>query len=81
MLYALLRRWSVPPLVATLACLPALFDAMQLSLEHSVLSDVLFDLLVVADPHPMTWAALARHYAGGNEIDTHGAIPVLVKAR
>ena len=29
----------------------------------------------------MTCAALARHYADSNEIDTRGAIPVLVKAR
>ena len=48
LLYVLLRRWSVPGGLATLACLPVLFDAMQLVLEHSPLSDVLFDLLVVA---------------------------------
>ncbi|MEO6509862.1 MAG: hypothetical protein ABIO16_02645 [Nocardioides sp.] len=54
-LYALMRRWSVPPLLATLACLPVLFDAMQLSLEHSVLSDVLFDLLVVGGVAALAW--------------------------
>jgi hypothetical protein len=54
-LYALLRRRSVPSQLATLATLPVLFDAMQLSLEHSVLSDVLFDLLVVAGVAALAW--------------------------
>jgi hypothetical protein len=58
LLYALLRRWAVPAGLATLACLPVLFDAMQLVLEHSPLTDVLFDLLVVA-----AMAALAWHRA------------------
>ena len=55
LLYALLRRWAVPPVVATAACLPVLFDAMQLVLEHSPLSDVLFDLLVVAGIAALAW--------------------------
>jgi hypothetical protein len=60
LLYALLRRWSVPGGLATLACLPVLFDAMQLSLEHSVLSDVLFDLLVVAAVAALAWHRAPR---------------------
>jgi hypothetical protein len=59
-LYALLRRWSVSPLLATLACLPVLFDAMQLSMEHSVLSDVLFDLLVVGGVAALAWHRTPR---------------------
>jgi hypothetical protein len=55
LLYVLLRRWSVPGGLATLACLPVLFDAMQLVLEHSPLSDVLFDLLVVAGIAALAW--------------------------
>lgn len=55
LLYVLLCRWSVPGWLATLACLPVLFDAMQLSLEHSVLSDVLFDLLVVGGVAALAW--------------------------
>src|SRR4051812_22463118 len=45
--YVVLRRWSVSPTLATLALLPLLFDEMELVIEHSVLSDVVFDLLVL----------------------------------
>jgi len=54
-LYALMRRWGVRPWVATLATLPALLDEMQLVLEHSVLSDVLFDLLLVLGIAALAW--------------------------
>ncbi len=54
-LYALLRRWSVSPWVATLACAPVLFDGMQLSLEHSPLSDVLFHFLLVCSVAVLAW--------------------------
>lgn len=54
-LYALMRRWGVRPWVATLAALPALLDEMQLVLEHSVLSDVLFDLLLVLAIALLAW--------------------------
>ncbi len=53
--YALLRRWGVNPWVATLATVPMLFDAMQLLLEHAVLSDVLFGSLVVAAVAALAW--------------------------
>ena len=55
LLYVLLRRRSVPGGLATLACLPVLLDAMQLVLEHSPLSDVLFVLLVVAGIAALAW--------------------------
>lgn len=54
-LYALLRRWRVSSLVATLATLPVLLDQMQLVLEHSVLSDVLFHLLLVLGVAALAW--------------------------
>ena len=67
--YALLRRWGVAPWVATLATVPMLFDAMQLLFEHAVLSDMLFDFLVVVAvaalawwPTPRAWTTLL---AGG----------------
>jgi hypothetical protein len=60
LLYALLRRWSVPSALATLATLPVLFDSMQLALEHSVLSDVLFDVLVVAGIAALAWHRAPR---------------------
>jgi hypothetical protein len=53
--YALLRRWGVTSRLATLATLPLLFDAMQVLLEHAVLSDVVFDLLLVAAVAALAW--------------------------
>jgi hypothetical protein len=55
MSYALLRRWGVTARLATLATLPVLFDGMQLMLEHSVLSDTLFEFLVVAAIVVLGW--------------------------
>lgn len=48
LMYVLLRRWRVRRWPATLATLPVLFDALQLVLEHTVLSDTLFDLVLVS---------------------------------
>jgi hypothetical protein len=53
--YVLLRRRGVNTWVATLATVPMLFDAMQLLLEHAVLSDVLFGFLVVAAVVALAW--------------------------
>ena len=68
-IYALLRRRGVSAGVATAATLPVLFDTMELVLEHSVLSDVLFDLMVLLgvavlgwSRHPRVWSAAV---AGG----------------
>ncbi|MDX6366232.1 MAG: hypothetical protein QOK30_1308 [Nocardioidaceae bacterium] len=55
MSYALLRRWGVTAWLATLATLPVLYDGMQLMLEHSVLSDTLFEFLVVAAVVVVGW--------------------------
>jgi len=59
-LYALLRRWQVSARVAMLATLPVLFDEMQLVLEHSVLSDVLFHLLLVLGVAALAWRRRPR---------------------
>jgi 4-amino-4-deoxy-L-arabinose transferase-like glycosyltransferase len=53
--YAVLRRWGVSPWPATLATLPVLFDAMQLLLEHTVLSDVVFGTLLVTGVAALAW--------------------------
>ena len=58
--YALLRRRGVSSRVAALACLPVLLDQMQLVLEHSVLSDALFDLLLVLAVAALAWSPVPR---------------------
>lgn len=58
--YVLLRRWGVNPWVATLATVPMLFDAMQLLLEHAILSDVLFGFLLVAAVTALAWSPTPR---------------------
>jgi hypothetical protein len=55
LLYVLLRRWGVAPFLATLATLPVLFDGMKLLLEHSMLSDTLFVLVVTAGIVVLGW--------------------------
>jgi hypothetical protein len=55
LIYVVLRRWGVRSVVATLATLPVLLDAMQLVLEHSVLSDVLFCFLLVLGVAVLGW--------------------------
>jgi hypothetical protein len=46
--YAVLRRWDLPGWGATLAACPVLFDSRQITLESSILPDVLYGLLLVA---------------------------------
>jgi hypothetical protein len=76
--YALLRRWGVGGPVATLATLPLLLDTMELVLEHSVMSDVLFDLLLVLATAVLAWRRRppVLAFAGGGALL---ALAVLVR--
>ncbi|MDX6372417.1 MAG: hypothetical protein QOD98_1405 [Nocardioidaceae bacterium] len=53
--YTLLVRLGVGRRLAALATVPVLFDSMQLVLEHSVLSDVAFDLVVLGGVAVLAW--------------------------
>lgn len=53
--YAFLIRRGLPWWGACLAVLPVLFDPLQLVLEHYVLSDLLFEVLVVAACLVVLW--------------------------
>ncbi|RLV48182.1 hypothetical protein D9V37_19115 [Nocardioides mangrovicus] len=86
--YALLRRWGVGPVVATLGVLPVLFDGMQLVLEHSVLADVVFDLLLLVAVAILAWrrsprvpaAALAGLALGAAALTKIAGGPVILGA-
>ncbi|HJP65363.1 MAG TPA: hypothetical protein VKA30_03565, partial [Actinomycetota bacterium] len=65
LLYALLRRLSVGPAVATIAAVPLLLDGYQLNIEHQVQSETFFQLFLVGAcvliawwdrPHPLAVA-------------------------
>ncbi|MFF5207903.1 hypothetical protein [Streptosporangium sp. NPDC000396] len=56
MIYALLRRRSLPAWGAALATVPVLFDASFLRLEHAVLSDTQFIFLIVAGLTTLMWS-------------------------
>ncbi len=55
-IYLLLHeRYGLPAWGATLAAVPVLFDAYQIELEHEVLSDVLFEFLIMAALFAALW--------------------------
>jgi putative flippase GtrA len=54
-IYAFLRRRGVPGWGAALASAPILLDPWQITLEHDVLSDVLFEALLLAGCLLLTW--------------------------
>ncbi|MCO5972866.1 hypothetical protein [Actinoallomurus soli] len=56
LVYAVLRRHSLPAWGAAAAAVPQLFDASFLQLEHAVLSDALFIFLVVAAITVLMWS-------------------------
>jgi len=53
--YVVLRRYKLTGVTATLAAAPVLFSAYEIQLEHFVLSDTLFGLLVTVALVLMLW--------------------------
>jgi putative flippase GtrA len=69
-IYAFLRRRGVPGWGAALAATPVLLDPWQITLEHDVLSDVLFQALLLAGCLLLAW----RRRIGMAEALAAGAI-------
>ena len=58
MVYALARhRFGVRPWIAALAAVPVLYDGFQIQLEHLIVSDVLFEFLLVLATTLLLWDA------------------------
>jgi hypothetical protein len=56
MIYALLRRrFRLPGWGAALATVPLLYDAYQIQLEHLILSDIMFEFLLVSVVTILLW--------------------------
>jgi hypothetical protein len=56
MVYALARhRFGVAPWIASLAAVPVLYDGFQIQLEHLILSDVLFEFMLVLAATLLLW--------------------------
>jgi hypothetical protein len=54
--YAVLVRWGVRTWLAALATVPVLLDAYQVQLEHNIMSDTLFQSLLVAGFATLAWS-------------------------
>ncbi len=72
-IYVLLLRRGVPRVVASLAAVPMLLDSLQVDLEHFILSETLFTVLLFAgllallwrdQPSPLTLGAAGLLLAG-----------------
>jgi hypothetical protein len=55
LIYVLLLRLTVPAWLAAVATAPVLLDSFQLVLEHYVLSDVLFEVLLIGAAALLLW--------------------------
>ena len=67
LLYALLVRLGVPKTWSALATAPVLLDGYQLNIEQYILTEALFELLLVSAlrPDPLEAAARSRVLRGG----------------
>jgi hypothetical protein len=88
LIYALLLRLGLPKLWSALATVPVLFDGYQLNIEQYILSEPLFELLLVGGCVLLLWrrppgsvaAALAGLLFAGALLTRANAILVLVPA-
>jgi hypothetical protein len=88
LLYALVVRLGVPRWVGALAAAPVLLDAYQLNLEQHVMSETLFELLVVGGCAALLWrrpphladAAVAGALFAGAALTRANGIVVIVPA-
>jgi hypothetical protein len=63
LIYLLARRYGLPAWGATLAAVPVLFDAYELQLEHDVVPDIPFGLLVLMALSLVLWSPGERRPA------------------
>jgi hypothetical protein len=69
MIYALLRkRFGLPGWGAALATVPLLYDAYQIQLEHLILSDVMFEFLLVSVVTVLLWHGTALTWKVGGAV-------------
>ncbi|WP_328592515.1 phospholipid carrier-dependent glycosyltransferase [Saccharopolyspora elongata] len=54
-IYALLRRFGARTWLAALAAAPVLLDAYQLQIEQNIMSDLLFQVLLLVAIYVLTW--------------------------
>lgn len=54
-IYVVARRWGVRPWLAALAAAPILLDGYQLQIEQNILSDTLFQALILAGLAALLW--------------------------
>ena len=88
LLYALLLRLGVPKLWSALATAPVLLDGYQLNIEQYILTEALFELLVVGSCAALLWwrrpgpgaAALAGLFIAGALLTRLSALAVIAVA-
>jgi hypothetical protein len=69
MIYALLRRrFGLPGWGAALATVPLLYDAYQIQLEHLILSDIMFEFLLVSVVTILLWHGKALTWKIGGVV-------------
>jgi hypothetical protein len=80
LIYLLGRRWGLPAWGATLAAVPVLFDAYELQLEHDVVPDIPFGLLVLSALCLVLWSPGERRPARATTGGIGGVVPPAVSS-